>query len=395
MPAAMTSRQRLLAAARHEPVDRVPCSPRLGWGAKIVYPDSELSDVDSVLRAARPEELDFDPQFVTPSDAPNVLLRTDDDPCGLRDVKIGVAIEDDGDCERITRVFRTPSGALRETVRKPKPGYGEYGHAPNPIHVERLVKGPGDLEALRWLVPEIGSYDVGRSYRNTRARVGDLGLVMPVVSGALDYRAGYAYAMEDMMVDYFERRDFLDELIAVWRDGVMAETKALLERGADAIFASWFFTSLSVGWSPAMFRELFLPLIREHVALVHSYDALYDYYDDGRCMGIADTIAEAGVDIFETLTPAPVGDADLAELKRGIGDRVCLKGYGDIVYVLARGTPEDVDRSVREAMEVGAPGSGFIYGTSDNIRPETPRDNVLAYFAAAGKYGRECLKGTP
>jgi len=105
-------------------------------------------------------------------------------------------------------------------------------------------------------------------------------------------------------------------------------------------------------------------------------------------MGIADMVRDAQVDIFETLTPPPVGDVDLAELKRRIGDTVCLKGYGDLLWVIKHGTPEDVANMVREAVEVAAPGGGFIMGTSDSIREGTPREDVAAYFAAARKYGQ-------
>ncbi|NUQ01156.1 MAG: hypothetical protein HUU35_15010, partial [Armatimonadetes bacterium] len=152
-------------------------------------------------------------------------------------------------------------------------------------------------------------------------------------------------------------------------------------------FGSWYYASLSVGWSPAIYHEVFLPSVAAHVALCHEYGALYDYYDDGHVMGIAEAVAGAGVDVFQTLTPPPVGDADLAELKRRIGDRVCLKGYVDLLYVIKHGTPELVTNTVREALAVAGP-RGFILGTSDSVREGTPRANVEAYFQAAREYGR-------
>ncbi len=50
-----------------------------------------------------------------------------------------------------------------------------------------------------------------------------------------------------------------------------------------------------------------------------------------------------------------MGDVDLAEAKRRIGNEVCLMGYGDMLYVIKMGTP---------------------------------RENVRTYFEAAQKYGR-------
>ena len=99
-------------------------------------------------------------------------------------------------------------------------------------------------------------------------------------------------------------------------------------------------------------------------------------------------LKEAGVDIFSTCTPPPVGDFDLAEAKRAVGDRICLKGYVDLLYVVKMGTPELIERTVAEAMEIGKPGGGFILGSSDSFRDGTPVENIRAYFDAARRYGR-------
>ena len=55
----------------------------------------------------------------------------------------------------------------------------------------------------------------------------------------------------------------------------------------------------------------------------------------------------------------------------------------DLLYVITMGTPELGERTVREAIEVAAPGGGFILGTSDSIREGTPMANIRAYFEAA------------
>jgi len=389
MAARMTTRERLWAAMRHEPVDKVPCSPRLGVALNILYDDYATDATTLALKAAQPDEIDLDPHFVVSSGVPNIVYSTTDYTCGLDGVRITLSVRDDGGCDLITRHIDTPAGPLREVLRKPKPGHPEYGFGPNPAHIERLVKGPDDLPALRCLVPDPSRYDVGTAYHQLVERIGDDGMAMVCVRSPLDHQAGSVRGIEGLMIDYYENRVFFDALVDLFFDKMMAETKALLERGVKVIFGSWYFTSLSVGWSPAMFRELFLPHLKAQVELVHAYGAGYDYYDDGKVMGILDMIAEAGVDVLETLTPPPVGDLDLAEAKRRIGDRVCLKGYGDLLYVIKMGTPADIEAMVAHAMEVAAPGSGFIFGTSDSIREGTPRDNVRAYFDAARRFGQQ------
>jgi uroporphyrinogen decarboxylase len=130
-----------------------------------------------------------------------------------------------------------------------------------------------------------------------------------------------------------------------------------------------------------------VPFIREHAALVHEYEGIYHIYDDGKMMQTLGDYVDAGADVVETLTPPPVGDVDLAEAKRLYGDRTCLKGYTDLLYVIKMGTPETIEQAVREAIEIAAPGGGFILGSSDSIREGTPVENVKAYFRAAHKHG--------
>jgi uroporphyrinogen-III decarboxylase len=131
-----------------------------------------------------------------------------------------------------------------------------------------------------------------------------------------------------------------------------------------------------------------VPQIREHVELTHSYGAYYDYYDDGKLMGSLQMIADTGVDVIETCTPPPVGDFDLATAKAMVGAHTTLKGYVDLLYVIKHGTPELVERTVREAMEIAKPGGGFIIGSSDSFREGTPQENLAAYWDACLTYGR-------
>ena len=181
-------------------------------------------------------------------------------------------------------------------------------------------------------------------------------------------------------------------MFAFFHEYSLALLKEVLECGVRFIFGTWYYASLSAGWSPSIFRECFVPLIRQHADLVHGYEGIYHVYDDGKMMQTLGDYVEAGADVVETLTPSPVGDVDLAQAKCLYGERTCLKGYVDLLYVLKMGTPELVERTVRQAIETAAPGGGFILGTSDSIREGTPIENVKTYFETARKYGRVPLK---
>ena len=372
----MTGRERLLSAIRHEEPDRVPVSPRVGAWLQAEYGDASL--------AAHLDKLpDMDLMHIVSEGTPNTLERYPDE-YDLPEVEVAQRKYQEGDMRIVERTFHTPAGNLSDRTGI-APGGREYGVSPNPIKTEYLVKRPEDMEALKYILCDINTnYDFLQRHKD---QLGDRGVVMVCIRSALDHNAGYARRMEDLMVDYYDNRAFFNDLVGLFHRRSLAQTRAALEGGAEFIFGSWYFNSLSAGWSPAIFREVFVPQIRDHVALTHSYGAYYDYYDDGKLSKTMEMIAGAGVDVLETCTPPPVGDFDLAAAVEKIGQKTTLKGYVDLLYVVKHGTPELVETTVREAMDIAKPGGGFIIGSSDSFREGTPRENIATYFEACRNYG--------
>lgn len=373
----MTGRERLLAAIHHQEPDRVPISPRYAVWFQVTYGPRPLEQHLTLL-----PHLDF--MHIVSDGQPNYLINYPDE-YDLPEVQVQQTWRDEGDCRIVERVFLTPAGELKDITRVPPSGR-EYGVSPNPVKIEHLVKSADDLAALRYLLPPLRTnFDF---YHEAVRIIGDRGLVMLCVRSALDHQAGDARGMENLMVDYYADRHLFDAVLRLFHEHSMAVTRAALEAGVEVIFGSWYYNSLSSGWSPAIFAEVFVPQIREHVELVHSYGALYDYYDDGKLAGTMEMIADCGVDVLETCTPPPVGDFDLAQAKASIGQQTCLKGYVDLLWVIKHGTPELVEETVRQAMEIAKPGGGFIIGSSDSFREGTPPENIEAYWRACLRYGR-------
>ncbi|MGQ9556281.1 MAG: uroporphyrinogen decarboxylase family protein, partial [Anaerolineae bacterium] len=352
----MTSKQRILTAVRHQEPDRVPVGPRIGAFLQEYYGHSGwMYD----LKAAA--EFDFDPLIFVSSPYPNYISDLRAAYEDLEEVRVDLTIERLPESTIVRRRIETPAGPLTDIMRRYKGGIG-YGASPNPLWEERLVKDEADLERLAFLLPKPNPVDF-TPVVETQALVGERGLVQLSIDSAIDHRAGWAYEVVDMMVAAYEKPDFLRRLLRLFQDNVLEVTRCALEAGVEVIFTPWYFASLSAGWSPRLFQELFLPLIREQVDLVHDYGRIYHYYDDGKCATILPWLRDCGIDIVSTLTPPPVGDVNLREAKMAIGDRVCLNGNIDLIYVIKMGTPEVIHETIRQAILDAAPGGGFILGT--------------------------------
>jgi uroporphyrinogen decarboxylase len=381
MKPTMTSKQRLLAAIRHEEPDRVPISPRI-WAWLIEYYGSCTWDDHLRLQ----EEMGFDPYMAWATPTGNFMSPSAGFVPANRAVKVTYVREPYQEGHIIRRSFDTPAGPLSEEVYYPPAGR-EYGVTPTPVHHEHLLKEPADLDRLAYVIPAPESYDLS-GYHALAERVGERGIVEIAVTPPLDHFLGDMRGLAQLMEDYYLDRSFFDRMWSFACDYARRMLTSFCEKGAVNVFGSWYFASMSAGWSPALFHQLFTPVLREHAAIVHRYGGIYHAYDDGKMKKTLSEFVDAGVDVVETLTPPPVGDVDLREAKRLYGERICLKGYIDLLYVVKMGTPEDVERAVRETLEIGMPGSGFILGSSDSFRDGTPVENIRAYFRTALKHGQ-------
>lgn len=373
----MTGRERILCTIRHEEPDFVPVSPRISAWFVAEYGNDHLAKQLGKLP-------DMDPMYIIYDSQPNYLDSYPDE-YDLPEVKVEQKKYQEDEFRIVERIFHTPAGKLTDCTRIPPAG-GEYGVFPDPLKTEHLVKTIDDIDALRYILPRVNTnYDILHQYNKM---MNDKGVIMICIRSALDHQAGYARDLQDLMIDYYSDRSLFNSLIDLFHQRSLTLMKAALEGGSEFIFGSWYFNSLSSGWSPAIFEEIFLPQIKDHVDLTHQYGAYYDYYDDGKLNNSMEMIAGTGIDILETCTPPPVGDFDLTLAKNKIGNKTTIKGYIDLLYVVKNGTPELIDKTVQETMEIAKPGGGFIIGSSDSFREGTPKENIRAYFKACKKYGK-------
>jgi len=83
----------------------------------------------------------------------------------------------------------------------------------------------------------------------------------------------------------------------------------------------------------------------------------------------------------------PMGDCDLARVKREFGNKLSLMGNLHTTDIMLRGMPDDVRRASRDCIEVAAPGGGFVLSTGDQCGRDTPDENIFAMIETAREYG--------
>jgi uroporphyrinogen decarboxylase len=133
--------------------------------------------------------------------------------------------------------------------------------------------------------------------------------------------------------------------------------------------------------SPAMFRRVFYPGLKHICEVAHDNGIFLICHSCGNLRMILPDMIEAGIDIYQGIQPIE----DIAGLKRDFGKDLCLWG-GVSNHDLVIASPDDIRRQVKESVAACAPGGGFILGSSHSITVQTPLQNIIAYFEAAGRH---------
>lgn len=109
----------------------------------------------------------------------------------------------------------------------------------------------------------------------------------------------------------------------------------------------------------------------------HSCGSVYDFIPD---------LIEIGVDILNPVQPL-AKNMEPWRLKKEYGKDIVFFGGVDTQQLLYKSV-EEVKYGVKEIIKVYAPGGGYIFGTSHNIEPDTPAENVSTMFATAQECGK-------
>jgi hypothetical protein len=136
------------------------------------------------------------------------------------------------------------------------------------------------------------------------------------------------------------------------------------------------------------YEELVLPQLTRLAAAVQAESAFAYVHTCGFIGDRLELIAESGVNGIECMDPPPLGNVELEQAKRRVGDRVFLKGNLDPVNLLLRGTEEEFERAVMECLRVGMPGGGYILSSACSVPPAVLPSRMERLVELAERFGQ-------
>ncbi|MHB9035526.1 MAG: uroporphyrinogen decarboxylase family protein [Armatimonadota bacterium] len=195
------------------------------------------------------------------------------------------------------------------------------------------------------------------------------------------------YAHQDSIYEYYDNQSAVIERCEREHKAIIKRTKAILALNPDEILIG---SSGHMLFNPEpIFRQLSLPTMQEVTALAKAASVPCQVH----CCGPEYTLVkiaaeETDISNVNPLEIPPMGDCNLAQIKKEFGHKVSLMGNLHTTEVMLKGSVEDVQRASKAAIDDAAEGGGFLLSTGDQCGRDTPDENIRAMVEVARTYGR-------
>ena len=285
-----------------------------------------------------------------------------------------------GGAWRVVTAVQTPQKTLRQVKQYAKVHEYETVEA----IVECYIKDEDDFEQFVKYQPELPELDCGQITK-ARRLLDEKGLVAPWSQGVFNMASMFR-KLDDLLMDAYLKPELYDAMMKYFSNRVLGAVKQFVRAGADIICAGGNAANGSaVG--PEYFKNYILPYERAFAHDLKAFGVYYLYHNCGDSRKLMPLYPDIGMDIYESLTPPPYGDADLDEAFRIFGRSITLSGNYDQIHALRYCSRREIEEGVRAVMEKVKKRGGFIFATTDYFNENTPHDNIRAFAEAAKRYG--------
>lgn len=344
----MNSKERVMAAIAHKPVDRIP-----------MFMDCTTSDVlEAVIKAAG----------CTTEEEMLKKLHIDCRWCNCMDDFNAVNVYEDGTFVDMWGIEKSVYGGIPVS---------------HPLsHLESIE----DIENYpHWPSPDQIDYD---KYVDKMKQCQEYAVFGGMWSPFLE-QATMLVGMENLMIMMYEDPELVDALLDKIVDFYLECNKRMFEKAGNLMqiffMGDDYGTQRSLLYGPDLFRRFIKPRLKKLYDLAKSYGYVVQQHSCGSIVRIIPDLIDNGLDGIHPIQVSAAG-MNLAELKETFGKDLYFAGSMDAMHLLIDGTDEEIEARIKETMDLFDEG-GFIFGPSQGFLPEIPVERIVKMYELGYQYG--------
>ena len=247
-----------------------------------------------------------------------------------------------------------------------------------PTVVGRLINDEDDAQALA--VPEVGSGRSGiyvEAMRLACERITD----RPVLAGMIGpfSLAARLLDVSEIMMDCYDDPDMVNVVLGKVTEFLINYALAYKAVGANGIVMA---EPVAGMLSPSLEEEFSAPFVKRILDAVQDDSFIVVYHNCGDNVAVmTESILSTGAGAYHF-----GNSVDIAEMIGRMPADVPVMGNIDPVSAFRMGTPESVREATLDLLERCSKYPNFIISSGCDIPPETPWENIHAFFVAVEEY---------
>lgn len=186
---------------------------------------------------------------------------------------------------------------------------------------------------------------------------------------------------EPFLVDLLTEREWAEFLLDHYCVNNVRTAEAAARAGYECISTGDDVANqTALMFTPELWREVMKPRWAKVIAAARAIkpDIHVWYHSDGNIFDILDDLIEIGITILNPIQPECM---DPLEVRRRCGKRLAFDGCIGTQTTFPFGTPDDVRRNIRELVEaLDGKNGGLMLSPTHVLEPEVSPDNVIAFF---------------
>lgn len=380
----MSSRERILAALKRQPVDHIPFTPLMDTYTIKSMPKPLVDEAMArgynrgLMYVSRQIGMDIMLRHVVVADR-----RQGQTPflcaLGAFDDTVSTWAENDGNIHR--EIMETRVGTLSATYAFTS----EVGWIPHPI--THFVNNHDELKVFLYAMEHLSTDPPTPKYENflsIDAEVGDDGIATTSFSDTpLMYLIEMVWGLENT---YYLLHDYPDEVNEVMERGHIAQKRfveALGESPAQVIIN--YENTSSTLLSRDMFRQHCLPYLNVYADILRAAGKTYIVHACGKLSAFVDDLKEGRWVGMSDIAPPPTGDLPLDVAAESLGGQVVIGGIDATTYV--NNNDDEVQAEITGLLERLKRHRGVLLGSADTAPRETTIERFRQIYHLAGTVG--------
>ncbi len=252
-----------------------------------------------------------------------------------------------------------------------------YSREEIPTVCGRLVQTEEDSQALS--IPTVGAgrtRECIKGIREAKSLIKD----RPVFAGMIGpySLAGRLLDMTEIMILCYEEPEMVETVLEKVTEFLTEYARAFKAAGADGIVLAEPAAGLL---SPGLIKEFSTPYVQKIQRAIEDESFVFIYHNCGKITPVIKEIREINASVYS------MGNAvDLEDVLKVLPSDSLVIGNIDPAGIIRNGTPEMIKKGVSELMTRCCKYPNFVIASGCDIPPETPFENLDAFFQAVDEF---------